>query len=110
KNLIIEVDGEIHQYQLDKDSERELLLQEKKGFHIIRFTNDEVLNNLSEVIAKIKAQLKALPSGKVLPPAPSGGRGGDSSRKGEHDNKEESTLPSGKYNAEVLPPGEDLGG
>ncbi|HLS31071.1 MAG TPA: DUF559 domain-containing protein, partial [Flavobacteriaceae bacterium] len=110
KNLIIEVDGEIHQYQLDKDSERELLLQEKKGFHIIRFTNDEILNNLSEVIAKIKAQLKALPSGKVLPPAPSGGRGGDSSHKQELKSEEESTLPSGKEKDEVLPPGEDLGG
>lgn len=42
---------------------------------------------------------------KVLPPAPSGGRGVDSSRKEELDNP-----GSRKDKTEVLPPGEDLGG
>src|SRR5690606_16476171 len=61
KRLIIEVDGEIHQYQLEKDGERELLLKEKKGFRILRFTNDEVLNNLETVLLKIEETLKTLP-------------------------------------------------
>ncbi|HET8838276.1 MAG TPA: DUF559 domain-containing protein [Flavobacteriaceae bacterium] len=61
KKLIIEIDGEIHQYQLDKDLERELLLKEKKGFKVLRFTNNEVLNNRFEVLSKIKKTLNELP-------------------------------------------------
>lgn len=66
KKLIIEVDGEVHQYQLEKDDERELLLKEKKGYKVIRFNNLEVLNNLQTVISKIEAILKVLPSGEDL--------------------------------------------
>lgn len=66
KKLIIEVDGGIHQYQLEKDDERELLLKEKKGFKILRFTNDEIINNLQKVISEIEAVLKVLPSGEDL--------------------------------------------
>ncbi len=62
KRLIIEVDGEIHQYQLEKDGERELLLKEKKGFKVLRFTNNEILNNLKTVLSKIEETLKILPS------------------------------------------------
>lgn len=80
KKLIIEIDGEIHQYQLDKDAERELLLKEKKGFNILRFTNDEVLNSIDDVLSKIKDTLNSLPFAN------------------------DSGLP------EVLPLGEDLGG
>lgn len=66
KKLIIEVDGKIHQYQLEKDGERELLLKEKKGYKVIRFDNLEVLNNIQPVITKIKAILEVLPSGEDL--------------------------------------------
>ncbi|MCK0158617.1 leucine--tRNA ligase [Cellulophaga sp. F20128] len=64
KNLIIEVDGEIHQYQLEKDDERELLLEQKKGFTVLRFSNDDVLNNIEAVIAKIEKKLSSLSSGE----------------------------------------------
>ncbi|WP_432411942.1 leucine--tRNA ligase [Rasiella sp. SM2506] len=66
KRLIIEVDGEIHQHQLDKDAERELLLKEKKGFKILRFTNDEVINETEKVMSAIADVLKVLPSGEDL--------------------------------------------
>lgn len=66
KRLIIEVDGEIHQYQLEKDGERELLLKEKKGFKILRFTNNEVINNLQKVVSTIETTLKVLPTGEDL--------------------------------------------
>ncbi len=69
KNLIIEVDGKIHESQIDEDAERQLILEEKKGFKVIRFTNDEVLNDLENVKAKIRQELNSLPSGE--------GRGGD---------------------------------
>lgn len=59
KNLIIEVDGKTHDYQLTKDDERQLLLEEKKGFTVLRYTNEEVLNDIDNVLAKIKDALNS---------------------------------------------------
>ncbi len=64
KKLIIEVDGNIHEHQLDQDDERQLQLEEKKGFKVVRFSNDEVLNNIEEVKTKIREMLSSLPSGE----------------------------------------------
>ena len=54
--LVIELDGKIHDFQKEYDSGREAEL-EKYGLKIIRFTNDEVLNNIDWVIEKIKLNL-----------------------------------------------------
>jgi 5-methyltetrahydrofolate--homocysteine methyltransferase len=64
KNLIIEVDGSIHQLpdNIISDAERtKWLLAE--GFQLIRFTNDQVLYKLDEVIERISAILAAPPLG-----------------------------------------------
>jgi 5-methyltetrahydrofolate--homocysteine methyltransferase len=63
-NLIIEIDGSIHQLPENKvsDKERTKWLEEE-GFRVIRFTNDEVLSNLDEVLDKIIKALKASPLG-----------------------------------------------
>lgn len=55
KRTIIEVDGGIHltKYQAEKDKERTEILV-SNGYNIIRYTNDEVLNNLSFVLEDIK--------------------------------------------------------
>ena len=53
KALVIEMDGGIHAIQKEEDTKREKVLHEM-GLHIIRFKNDEVVNNLSVVIKKIK--------------------------------------------------------
>jgi len=52
--LIIEIDGEYHlnENQQDKDLERTGIL-EFQGLKVIRFTNEEVLNNLNKVLEKI---------------------------------------------------------
>ena len=55
-NLIIEVDGEIHKYQKEEDEQRTIELI-KKGFKVIRFTNDEVLKNIELVLEIIKREL-----------------------------------------------------
>ena len=54
--LIIEVDGEIHNYKKKYDAERELFLVQK-GYRIIRFKNDEILNNIETVLKKIKENI-----------------------------------------------------
>lgn len=53
--LIIEVDGEYHNdpLQISKDLERSDLLKFQE-LHIIRFTNDQVLNSIGKVLNDLK--------------------------------------------------------
>ncbi|MGC1514381.1 MAG: DUF559 domain-containing protein, partial [Maribacter sp.] len=67
KELIIEVDGKIHEHQLGKDAERQWSLEQKKGFKVLRFTNEEVLNSIDNVLSKIEKTLNS--------PSLGGGRG-----------------------------------
>ena len=55
--LVVEIDGEIHEGQIEYDDGREAEI-EKYGIKIIRFTNNEILNELDIVIDKIKAIVK----------------------------------------------------
>jgi very-short-patch-repair endonuclease len=50
--LIVELDGGIHEMQKEYDAEREAYLI-ALGFQIIRFTNDQVNNELKSVLRKI---------------------------------------------------------
>lgn len=54
-HLILELDGGYHQLpdQQIKDSERSAWLN-ANGFHVLRFSNEEVIYNTYEVINKIK--------------------------------------------------------
>ncbi len=64
KNLIIEVDGSIHQLPENKvsDAERTSWLN-SEGYQVIRFTNNEVLYKLDQVLECISETLAAPPSG-----------------------------------------------
>jgi 5-methyltetrahydrofolate--homocysteine methyltransferase len=66
KQLIIEVDGLIHQLPENKasDAERSAWL-ESKGYRVVRFTNDEVLSQYEQVIDAILHHLSAV---KPVPP------------------------------------------
>ncbi len=82
KGLVIEVDGNYHQLPENKisDSERTKLLN-NSGFEVLRFTNDEVLYQLNDVLQKIHTSLSNLPDKKIeeevsnLPNSPSSGGG-----------------------------------
>lgn len=64
QNLIVEVDGSIHQLPENKDSDEERTAWlEAEGYTVIRFTNDEVLGKLDHVLEKIHEQLVAPPLG-----------------------------------------------
>ena len=56
--LCIELDGEYHNYkeQILKDKERDDLLQ-FNGITVIRFRNEEVLNDIEVVINKIRSHI-----------------------------------------------------
>ncbi len=58
KMLVVEIDGEYHftDEQKQEDFVRQQWL-EQHGYHVLRFTNEEVLFNLEETIIKIKEYL-----------------------------------------------------
>ena len=60
--LVIEIDGGYHKTQLEYDNGRTFEL-EHFGIKVIRFTNEEVLNNIDRVLNEIKQHL-------LLPPTP----------------------------------------
>ncbi|PQJ75843.1 leucine--tRNA ligase [Polaribacter gangjinensis] len=60
KKLIVEVDGKIHYFQQEKVAERTQIL-ENLGYKVIRFTNEEVIGNLDQVVETIKVNLNQAP-------------------------------------------------
>ncbi|MCB9450786.1 MAG: endonuclease domain-containing protein [Anaerolineaceae bacterium] len=54
--LIIEIDGDIHDYQQDYDMLRQAFL-EAQGFQVLRFSNDDVLQSLDVVVTIIREAL-----------------------------------------------------
>jgi very-short-patch-repair endonuclease len=54
--LVIEIDGKIHEQQKDYDELRSYLIK-KMGYRVIRFRNEEVLNDLGKVISKLAEEL-----------------------------------------------------
>ena len=58
KKIVIEVDGGYHsEYeQIDKDENRTQRLNDW-GFSVIRFKNEEILGDISDVLNKIKSRL-----------------------------------------------------
>ncbi|MBX2978382.1 MAG: class I tRNA ligase family protein [Flavobacteriales bacterium] len=60
KQLVIEVDSDIHDLQQEQDAARTLHL-EQKGFKVIRFRNEEVLRDAEGVRHKIIQELNARP-------------------------------------------------
>ena len=59
--LVIEVDGGYHNtnYQIEQDLQRSIFLTEK-GYHIIRFTNESVLQDITSVVSNIKIKIAEL--------------------------------------------------
>ncbi len=57
--LIVEIDGGYHSLpdQQTSDNERAVWL-ESQGFRVIRFTNEEVMQNTTNVLQQIKQNLK----------------------------------------------------
>jgi len=53
KKLVVELDGKYHKYRLKEDEERTRILNHL-GLRVIRFTNEEVINNIDYVLSEIK--------------------------------------------------------
>jgi very-short-patch-repair endonuclease len=72
--LVIEVDGITHDSKLAKDNRRTDELQ-RAGFHVFRFTDEEVLTNILGVAKEIGRIVKDIEPPPAPPPA------GDNSRR-----------------------------
>ncbi|MEP6261041.1 MAG: DUF559 domain-containing protein [Gillisia sp.] len=64
KKLIVEIDGEIHKFKKEADDQRQLKLEAKLGYRVLRFTNEEVLRDVKEVSRKIIEVLDSLSAGE----------------------------------------------
>jgi len=60
--LVIELDGSIHQLPdvINNDLQKQVFL-ESQGLTVLRFTNEEVFNNLNKVLEQINTQIKSTP-------------------------------------------------
>ena len=59
QKLVIELDGSQHQEQLDYDKKRTDFLQ-SQGWLVLRYWNNDILNNLDGVLTTIAENLKVL--------------------------------------------------
>ncbi len=75
RRLVLEVDGGQHANNASDRIRDEFLRQQ--GFHVLRFWNNDVLQNTSGVFQVVKAHLQAIPSPGALraPPSPRRGEG-----------------------------------
>ena len=71
--LIVEADGGQHQERETEDAQRTATL-ESLGYRVLRFWNDEILNETEAVLERIRTVLTELPSPRPSP----GGRGSNS--------------------------------
>ena len=55
--LVVEVDGPYHQHRAAEDDKRDAILA-SHGLTTLRFSNDEVLNDLSGVLRRIRAAFR----------------------------------------------------
>ena len=70
---VIEIDGGQHASTVARDNARTRIL-EAKGWHVIRFWNSDVMNNLEGVLQVIVAEIERSPS-SPRPSPPQGGEG-----------------------------------
>ena len=59
--LAIELDGSVHDQQTEEDHERQLFI-EANNIRVVRFTNDQVLKELPEVLGTIRKTLEDGPA------------------------------------------------
>lgn len=66
KNLVLEIDGGYHNTieQKEADALRTQILNEA-GFKVVRFTNEQIIGDINNVLVYLEKQLKSLLSGEI---------------------------------------------
>ena len=57
-DLVIEVDGDIHDLQREEDARRESVLREM-GLTLVRFRNEDVIKDLPAVVGRIRSLISS---------------------------------------------------
>ncbi len=78
RKLIIEIDGNVHEEKRVKtDDQKRQEYLERNGYRVLRFTNDEVNNDMERILATIARNILPL----TLSPCPSPFAKGEGGRK-----------------------------
>ena len=64
--LIVEIDGETHTGQVERDAERTACMN-AQGFYVLRFTNQDVHTNLEGVLTAILTECQRLSAAETSP-------------------------------------------
>lgn len=59
--MIVELDGGIHMTQQQEDTERSEAIKLDYGIPVLRFSNEEVLNDIASVLKKIENHITRVP-------------------------------------------------
>ena len=62
--LIIEIDGGIHEQQADYDKIRTEILETQKSYKVIRYKNEEVVENINKVLINLKSVINSIDKNK----------------------------------------------
>ena len=54
-HLVVEIDGGVHEKQAGYDKIRTEILGTQRNLKVLRFSNNEVLNNIAQVLNKLKS-------------------------------------------------------
>jgi very-short-patch-repair endonuclease len=57
RQLVVEIDGKIHDYQKDRDQLRTFIIN-MMGIEVIRFRNEEIENNFGDVLKRLAERLR----------------------------------------------------
>jgi very-short-patch-repair endonuclease len=71
--LVVEVDGPVHEEQIEYDAERSRVLT-ARGLQTLRIKNEEIMHNLEDVLTRIRANLTPRPPSDPSPTLPHRGR------------------------------------
>jgi len=66
RRLVIELDGAVHNDQVEEDGARSRLLTDA-GYHILRFRNEQIETDLDQVVAAIRRAALARPEVPTMP-------------------------------------------
>jgi very-short-patch-repair endonuclease len=59
KGLIVEIDGDTHDGE--RDAVRDTTLHAATSFHVLRFSNKDVMTNMDGVLTSLRTQLDVMP-------------------------------------------------
>ena len=57
RHLVVEIDGGIHETQEDYDQIRTEIMEIQKDIHVVRFKNEDIMNNIESVLSKLNQKL-----------------------------------------------------